>query len=135
MKASLITFFAFTAVGQTAIANSSGGDNLAPCSVAVESNECKTYIMGFLQGALLTDQAIIDSLIDSPPQRSSFKERALRTRLNSREQPATERAGFCLPEDVELENVVARIVTRLDAQQVNDASAVYAAVKTSYPCA
>ena len=57
---------------------------------------CQLYIAGFLDGALLTDSAIIDSLATS---QSDFFERAYRTRLGAGRAPPppTLLAEFCLP--------------------------------------
>ena len=56
--------------------------SLELCSKNAETMlSCRSFISGFLQGALLTDVAIIDSINSN---KQSFTERAIRTRLGKR---------------------------------------------------
>lgn len=99
---------------------------------------CQAFISGFLQGALLTGGAIVTSFYDSSD--SSFSERALRTRLNSRNDPVTQRAGFCLPEGHTTKLVVSNVLAQLKKALVRPENEtkigqhVYGILKQNYPC-
>lgn len=85
-------------------------------SNAVTSTGCYQYIQGFLQGALITDDAIIKN-IESSQFESRFANRAYRTRVgNTRDSiPATQYAGFCLPNNEIIHEVVINLL--LDMQK------------------
>lgn len=53
---------------------------------------CRSFIKGFLKGALLTDTAIIKSIEVVEP---TYAERAIRTRFGKRPSSPTELACFC----------------------------------------
>jgi len=96
---------------------------------------CRSFIKGFIQGALLTDAAIITSIETSE---SSFAERAFKTRVGSRfNQSPTALAGFCLPEDRTVLDLVEETLEHIkDAERdsVELAKRVYESLKIDYQC-
>lgn len=105
-------------------------------SSRVTHSLCHSYILGFLQGALLTDTAIIDSLND---QKSEFLQRVYKTRAprSGRELPPTYLAKFCLPEPPGQNDIINNVISHLDEndlQQRDFEQAVYQTIKAIYPC-
>lgn len=95
---------------------------------------CRSFIKGFIQGALLTDTAIIESLEKAEP---TFSERAMRTRLGNKLTSPTALAGFCLPADrsiLELAEITLDHVKDSERNSVELAKNVYQTLKTDYPC-
>lgn len=109
---------------------------LLTVSTAVNANEDRAFVEGFVSGATVTDEAIVKRLEMSGKEWSSFEERAFRTRLGRRDraQPATYYADFCLPTNAKLDKVTSRLLTDIGDAKV-DAMSVYAALKRLYPCA
>ena len=105
------------------------------CSYNIATmSSCRSFITGFLQGALLTDTAIIDSY--EGDERSFFK-RAMRTRLSTREDTPTEKAGFCLPSNRTMTSLVDEISGKVKTSPENSAELaqnVYRFLKKDYPC-
>jgi len=100
---------------------------------------CQAYISGFLEGALLTDNTIVEHVTARDKTYSSFSERAFRTRVGTPRDklPDTYMADFCLPADSNVESVVTELAARLavtDAKQATMAEAVYDRIKADYPC-
>lgn len=96
--------------------------------------DCRSFIKGFLQGAVLTDTAIIESI---GMTESSFAERALRTRLGKRSSSPTELAGFCLPNDRSILDLAEETLDHVKASTRNSAELaknVYSSLKVDYPC-
>jgi len=94
---------------------------------------CRSFIKGFIQGALLTDAAIIKSIEKTE---SSYAERAIRTRLGNRSSP-TALAGFCLPNDrtlLELAEETLGHVKNAKRNSAELAEKVYASLKVDYKC-
>jgi hypothetical protein len=94
---------------------------------------CTRYIAGFLDGAQLTDTAIVVNL--SQGERSAFLDRALRTRTGL--QPATALANFCLPGGVSTGKVARQVVDHLiddDFSKRPLRDQVYDQVKVLFPC-
>lgn len=100
----------------------------------------KDYIAGFLAGARLTDDEIINNIktAGESSSGSDFLDRAFRTRLGNQPVPATYYAGFCIPEDQSRTSVIRNIADQLKLvkheQDTLPDSLVYQAVKTQYPC-
>ena len=106
---------------------------------AHEMTPCGVYIKGFLEGALLTDYAIIENIEQQQGFTSAFAQRALRTRVGStsRNLPATFFAQFCLPQEGVTVTTVNKVKDSLIAHEGTNQSfdqQVYAAVKRTYPC-
>jgi len=96
---------------------------------------CRSFIKGFIQGALLTDAAIIESITLAE---TTYAERALRTRLGNRGgRSATELAGFCLPAHrtiLELAEETLEHVKNAERNSEQLAKKVYQSLKIDYPC-
>lgn len=95
---------------------------------------CRSFIKGFLQGALLTDTAIIESIEKAEP---SFSSRAIRTRIGSRSSAPTELAGFCLPADRTIFQIAEETLDHVKSSERNSvelAENVYQSLKKDYPC-
>ncbi len=98
---------------------------------------CGHYVAGFLDGALLTDEAVLVRL--SQDGHSDFMERAYRTRVGESRAPlpATALADFCLPDGVSTDEASRSVVDALlqsagTGRTLQDR--VYAAVKRLYSC-
>ncbi len=99
----------------------------------ITMKDCLSFIKGFLQGALLTDTAIIKSIKEAEP---SYAERAFRTRLGKRSSP-TALAGFCLPEDRSILDIAEETLDHVKGSERNSAELaknVYSSLKKDYPC-
>lgn len=96
---------------------------------------CSSFIEGFIQGALLTDAAIIKSIEDTEP---TFTERAFKTRLESgASRPVTELAGFCLPEKRSVKEITEETLEQVKHSKVDApklAENVYDLLKSEYRC-
>ena len=115
------------------------------CSGYIESNVipedsvCYEYINGFIDGAVLTDSAIIENLTKEEKQFSSFFERAYKTRVgNTRKTvPATYFAKFCLPEEQSRKQIIENLIHELDVaviQQQSFKQTLYDTLKRVYSC-
>lgn len=105
-------------------------------AVGLDKKLCKSYIRGFLDGALLTDTAIIDNFVN---EKSSFFQRAYQTRAvkDRKPLPATYLAKFCLPESEALPNIVDDVIKNLDKSSLESKSlnhVIYETIKRIYPC-
>ena len=100
---------------------------------------CHAYIEGFLDGAVITDTAVIASVEEGAPKESDYLKRAYMTRMGSYNPklPATALAHFCLPQGMEREEVVEAIATAiaLDESAAEDVSiSLYNILQAHYPC-
>lgn len=100
---------------------------------------CHAYIEGFLDGAVITDTAVIASVGEGAPEESDYLKRAYMTRMGSYNPklPATALAHFCLPQGMERKQVVETIATAiaLDESAAEDVSiALYNVLQASFPC-
>jgi hypothetical protein len=102
----------------------------------VSSKPCHYYIQGFLAGALVIDTAIVT---ERSGKRYSFIERAYRTRLGTRADPASTASFplFCVPDD-ESEARIIKVVSKQLSSPVDTtkvlSSQIYNALKANYPC-
>jgi hypothetical protein len=108
----------------------------------VDGQYCIRYIQGFIDGAVETDERIVQSLDAADDDEETFTERAMRTRMPRRgayERPGS-LAGFCLGDPLQLRQVVDAIVTDLVALDIGDAAesparvAVEDSLRRHYPC-
>jgi len=109
-------------------------DKLRCLDDAEAMEDCLSFIKGFLQGALLTDTAIIKSIDESEP---TLAERAFKTRLGTRASSPTALAGFCLPEERTVLDIAEETLDHVKGSERNSvqlASNVYNSLKTDYPC-
>lgn len=103
---------------------------------------CVRYIQGFIDGAIATDERVIQNISDELDQDETFTERAARTRLGARAMlyGPTVYADFCLGEPVALAEVVEKVVRNLENrpfldEQLLARDAVFYTLRTEYPCA
>lgn len=116
--------------------NDSNNSSVQRCADSLLAmSACRSFIKGFIQGALLTDTAIIQSLENTEP---TFAERAFKTRLGNRvNQAPTALAGFCLPEGRTILDIAEETLDHVKNAERNSAelaSKVYESLKLDYPC-
>ena len=108
----------------------------------VDGQYCIRYIQGFIDGAVETDERIMQDLESSSGSMDVLTERAKRTRLPRRgvyDRPGS-LAGFCLGDPLPLREVVDTIVTDLVALDIGDTAespariAVEDSLRRHYPC-
>ncbi|WP_223787763.1 hypothetical protein [Marinicella meishanensis] len=118
---------------------------VASCEGFIESNVipedsvCYEYINGFIDGAVLTDSAIIENLTKEEKQFSSFFERAYKTRVGNTRKPIppTYFAKFCLPEEQSRKVIIENLIHELDAKIIKQQSfkqTLYDTLKRVYSC-
>lgn len=98
---------------------------------------CERFIEGFLEGALLTDAAIMATIEKEQDSEPSFTDRAIKTRIGSRIEQPTELAGFCLPEKYTVHAIAKKILAKIENPQVDSdvlGAATYTTLKTHYRC-
>ncbi len=106
---------------------------------AVEKAICHAYMEGFLDGAITTDTAMIESVTEADSGQSDFFKRAYLTRVGSKSRalPATALAHFCLPdgtERIQVVNAIASAIPREPQPGSDVAQSLYNTLKASYPC-
>lgn len=136
MLLTVLTFSLLSLVkAQTLAEKTQTATSLELCSTNAETMlSCRSFISGFLQGSLLTDAAIIDSINSN---KESFFERAIRTRLGKREDPPTAIAGFCLSEERTIVDLAEEMLDQVKDSPRNSAQLaqnVYDSLKQDYPC-
>lgn len=108
----------------------------------VDGQYCIRYIQGFIDGAVETDERIVQDLDTDGTGASTLTERAMRTRMPRRgpyDRPGS-LAGFCLGDPIPLREVVDKIVADLVAGDIGDAAesparvAVEDSLRRHYPC-
>ena len=103
---------------------------------------CTRYIQGFIDGAVETDDRILQDMEQDGGNLDALTERALRTRMPSRGNyyPSGSLAGFCLDDPLQLRAVVDTVVTDLIARDIGDFAGTPARVtvedslRDHYPC-
>ena len=103
------------------------------------SEACSAYIEGFLDGALVTDTAIVESVTAQDSVTSDYFKRAYMTRVSQQRMPmpATALAHFCLPESTSRAEVVATLASELSARAADGSElslSLYDIIKDRYPC-
>ncbi|MFT4630159.1 MAG: hypothetical protein ACI9WC_001125 [Arenicella sp.] len=116
--------------------NDSNIPGVQRCADSIQSmSACRSFIKGFIQGALLTDTAIIKSIESTEP---TIAERAFKTRLGSRvNRTPTALAGFCLPEGRTILDIAEETLDHVKDSERNSvelATKVYESLKVDYPC-
>lgn len=106
---------------------------------AEEQAICHAYMEGFLDGAIITDSAIVKSVAVADSDMSDFFKRAYLTRVgsNSRALPPTALAHFCLPDGTQRAQLVTTIANTIpkEPQSGSDvAQSLYNTLRASYPC-
>jgi len=110
-------------------------------AAAEDRTFCIRYIQGFIDGAVATDDRVLNSVADEYEKEETFSERAIRTRLGTRfaRYGATSYAGYCLGDPVPLQEVVEHVVEEsgnptLAAAHSLAREFVYAILRSHYPC-
>lgn len=106
----------------------------------VDATFCVRYIQGFIDGAITTDERVVQNVRAELSQEETFSERAIRLRASRRlKQDKTYYADFCLGSPVPLIEVVAKVVQNLRASEAASGpamarKAVYDTLLKEYPC-
>jgi len=132
--------------GNTALALDSEEALVVSCEQYIENKPmpedtiCYEYVTGFIDGAILTDTAIIENIKGEKKEFSDFFERALKTRGMKRERetlPATYYANFCLPEDKTRHEIVEQLVYSINPEELGKIpfkNSLYNTLKRIYSC-
>lgn len=102
---------------------------------------CVRYIQGFIDGAVATDESVLDNVTREYEKEETFSERAARTRIGAqlkRYGPSVY-AEYCFGDPVPLVEVVEHVVADLaDDPAIEDyplaRDVVYRTLRTHYPC-
>jgi hypothetical protein len=110
-------------------------------TAAEDRTFCIRYVQGFIDGAVVTDDRVLNSVAGEYEKEETFTDRALRTRLGSRLERygATSYAGYCLGDPVPLQEVVEHVVEgsgdlKLISAHPLAREFVYAILRLNYPC-
>ena len=102
---------------------------------------CVRYVQGFIDGAVATDERVLENVAAEIDQDETFTERAIRNRIGTRIRlrGPTVYADFCLGEPDSLESVVEKVVDDLANRKYLDESllardAVFSTFQREYPC-
>ncbi len=102
---------------------------------------CVRYVQGFIDGAVATDERVIQNITTELDRDETYGERAIRTRFGRKTSRfgATVYADFCLGAPVPLREVVEKVVHNLMNRRFLDEQllardAVYATLRAEYPC-
>lgn len=115
---------------------------LAKDAKGVDGQYCIRYIQGFIDGAVETDDRILQDLEQQTGNMDALTERALRTRMPRRgsyDRPGS-LTGFCLPDPIPLRGVVDTLVADLIARDIGETAesparvAVEDSLRNHYPC-
>ncbi|MFT6407301.1 MAG: hypothetical protein ACJAQ6_000712 [Arenicella sp.] len=110
------------------------GDKLLCVDDEATMADCLSFIKGFLQGALLTDTAIIKSTNNSAP---ALAERAFANNPVKLASAPTALAGFCLPQARSVLDIADETLEQVKGSERNSAQLakdVYDSLKMDYPC-
>lgn len=119
-----------------------------------ERSHCVSYIRGYLDGAVTTDERVLEnvsSLYEQERQKESYAERAIRTRAPGvrlsyeskeallKQYGATVYADYCLGEPVPIRDVVSHVVDSLNKpetlkQHQYARDLIYSVLIKRYPC-
>lgn len=116
-------------------------EQFAAAPDSAEAKICQSYIQGFIDGAIATDERVAQNVASEREDDETFAERATRTRLGPRlrHKNPSYYAEFCLGAPVPLQEVTAKIVhDLLDRDFVSDEQralqVVYRTLREQYPC-
>lgn len=143
VRISIITLLLFVTAGINA--ENAEEALIKSCGGYISSNEipedsvCYEYINGFIDGAELTDSAIIENIIKEEKEFSNFFDRAYKTRVGSKriKRPATYYAKYCLPEDQSRKMIIEELVHQIDESMLTKQSfkvTLYETMKRVYKC-
>ncbi|MCB1757328.1 MAG: hypothetical protein KDJ38_17525, partial [Gammaproteobacteria bacterium] len=102
---------------------------------------CVRYIQGFIDGAIATDERVIENVASELEVEENLSQRAMRTRIGSRIQRygSSYYAEFCLGAPVALKEVAETVISDLiERENINERltarGAVYQTLREKYPC-
>ena len=102
---------------------------------------CVRYIQGFIDGAVATDESVLNNVTKEYEKEESFSERAARTRIGARlkRYGVSVYAEYCFGDPVPLIEVVENVVADLSDKSIAKKSplardVVYLSLRTHYPC-
>lgn len=109
---------------------------------SLDGQFCVRYIQGFIDGAIATDaQVMLNVEAEILQDKETITERAFRTRVagQSLQQRAEQYAEYCLGEEIELLEIVNKVVESLiDRGEIDPTilarRVVYGTLKKNYPC-
>lgn len=142
-----LAIFIFSVRDAAAVEVLSGAELAEHCeavsddSESVDGQYCIRYIQGFIDGAVATDERVMDNVEAEYASSETFSERAIRLRSPNRSgvARAARYAEFCLGDPMSLRDVVDRIVTDLLSRkhfepEHSARDIVYASLRKHYPC-
>jgi len=102
---------------------------------------CVRYIQGFIDGAVATDESVLNNVTKEYEEDETFSERAARTRIGARlnRYGPSVYAEYCFGDPVPLEEVVEHVIDDLaDNTMIDDKplarDVVYLSLRRHYPC-
>lgn len=106
---------------------------------STESILCHAYIEGFLDGAIVTDAAVVESVTSKPSESSDYLKRVYSSRAGTvrGRLPATALAHFCLPEETpraDVVKIIAGAMQSTSGKEQDSSIAVYTILRSEYPC-
>lgn len=138
MTLHLSKLIAIAAISLSASHSIAQSEEIPDYCADLDSDICEAYIHGFLDGAVITDTALINNILEGEKDRSDFVQRAFATRVGQDRlnQNPTYYADFCLPEGVSLQEDAAKIASDLNASHTGEnlAVSVYEVIKQDFPC-
>ena len=106
-----------------------------------EQMVCLRFRLGFIDGAVATDERVTRNVAEEYEKQDSYSERAKRTRIGNRLERygATVDADYCLGDPVPLREVVEHVVEdsqdeKLVASNPLARDLVYKTLRSHYPC-
>jgi len=102
---------------------------------------CVRYIQGFIDGAVATDESVLNNVTREYEQEETYSERAARTRIGARlkQYGPSVYAEYCFGDPVPLVEVVEHVVADLAETSAEEdyplaRDVVYLSLRTHYPC-
>ncbi|MCW8879091.1 MAG: Rap1a/Tai family immunity protein [Kangiellaceae bacterium] len=115
-------------------------ENYQKDSESSESKQCVRYIKGFIDGAIAIDPSLAsDSDSKADEQKSSYTERAIKSRIGNRLKLYATPANndFCLGKPVLMKEIVTKVKKNILKQPQSDELAlfvIYRTLRQEYPC-
>lgn len=109
-------------------------------SASEDRTFCVRYIQGFIDGAVATDENVLNNVTEEFQEDETFGERAARTRIGARlkRYGPSVYADYCFGDPMPLAEVVEHVVADLADGSASDyplaRDVVYRSLRTHYPC-
>ena len=102
------------------------------------NNLCKVYINGFIDAAILANDAIVGDKVESKEERSALFQRALKYRTSEGSiASADDSADFCIPSYEKLSSIKSNVINQLNVDELAVKSFKFELHQTLaklYPC-